>query len=233
MSDFTGNFTVSDVNGLHSSKAITFHIVPPPLISLLHFDTDFSDVTGRVWTPSGSPSISAAQSKFGGASLYLPHDESHLSTPSTGDIRLQTDATVEGWVYPLTADVNNVVISNRGPNGYWFGMNAGVLEIITWNSSGTVKIIFTGSAVALNAWNYFALVFDYTGGQVRLYQGSPTATLAGSAPLAAGYLDNGGPVNIGRDPTHIGRSWNGYIDECRITAAVLYASSYPAPTIAF
>lgn len=100
------------------------------VLSLMHFDgadgsTTFTDqVPGRVWTRNGTPTISTAQSKFGGSS-YSGALSSYLSASSPGsEWLLSGDYSIEAWVL-----CNNC------------GSAASILSIQTNTADGTILSI--------------------------------------------------------------------------------------------
>lgn len=67
------------------------------------------DQTGKVWTRTGSPVLSAAQAKFGEASMYFGGAASNwfFTTPNHSDFALGGgDWTMSAWVYMVAGDSN-------------------------------------------------------------------------------------------------------------------------------
>lgn len=221
------------------------------VVSLLHFDganlsTSFVDeVSGVTWsTNSGTPSIRTAQSKFGGASGYFPHQPTSIvcGQSSVGSFG-NRDFTVEGWIYPISYPD----ISGR----YWFpfskdfagtnqrgwqinisGDAANKLSAAVYinGAAGSAYSITSLAAPPLNAWTHVALVrrgttlYFFVNG---VLQGTATlpsvGTIGDSAPNYLVGRIGGGAAAI--------YSWDGYIDDLRITDGVgRYISNFAPPT---
>ena len=68
-------------------------------ISLMHFDGNLIDETGRIWTPNGGISTGTGQSKFGGSSLLCGNLKT-ITTPMSSDLNFGIqNFTVEWWEY--------------------------------------------------------------------------------------------------------------------------------------
>ena len=94
---------------------------PPPMPDqnttvLMHFDTDFTDRSGKVWTDSGV-TIEASMSRFGAGCGLFPASAT-LSTPSSPDFAYGTgDYTIDFWIYFIGfVDGNQFIRKQTGGN---------------------------------------------------------------------------------------------------------------------
>lgn len=84
------------------------------VISLLHFDNNWTDVTGKVWTPQNTPLFDASNKLFGSHSGVFAGggSDQHISTPDHADWDLGTsDFCIEGWSYFTVVSGNEVVLA--------------------------------------------------------------------------------------------------------------------------
>jgi hypothetical protein len=202
---------------------------------LLHMDgsngsTVFADssINNATFTQSGSPTISTAQSKFGGSSGYF-NGSSYVTTPMTTALQFGTgDFTIEGWFYPLSSGSYSTPFSlNLYNDGILLRMsgtqNAGLFV------NGTeYSLAFAANPFSTNTWTHLALV--RSSGVITLYiQGVSVFTdtnTAAISPSGTFYLGVAGHAS--------NEIFNGYIDEFRITKAVArYNANYTPPAEAF
>lgn len=218
--------------------------------SLLHFDganasTAFTDVIGKVWTRVGTPTISTAQSKFGGASGLFNGSGQAITTPDALDLNFGAgDFTIEGFVrlstFAVAGGPTNLVLKDN-PAPVTLGMSPVRIDI---NPDGSVSMYssYTGAAqdiaqtsaagqVVLNTWYHIALVRNGT--TLKLYLGGVqklTANIAANAlwtnafPFRyGGRLHNGAALAL-----------NGHMDEWRVSKGVAkYTAAFAPPTAAF
>ena len=126
--------------------------------SLLHFDTDLTDESGKTWTAYGGAAVSNARSRFGGKSLLLGAGK-YLSTAQTGDFDFGTDPfTVDFQIW--AADVSLPAFQ------FFMGANNGSFMLAFNNSFtgigfGRNNIAWDGSVIAgmsNSTWHHFAFV---------------------------------------------------------------------------
>jgi hypothetical protein len=172
-----------------------------------------SSVKPKTVTLNNGASISTTKSRFGGGSLFLDGSNKYASIPDNTDFGFGTeDFTIEMWVYPLDNNNYRTLISvgthmdgliwrmcTEG-NQLWFNGTA-------WN--------WGASNVPLNSWNHLALVRN--SGTIKVYiNGTESLSVSGGA--AAGNLGSSRAVNIGAYGSS--ETFNGYIDEVRITKGI-------------
>jgi hypothetical protein len=210
--------------------------------SLLQFDLAFpTDAAGNTWTTSGSPTMSRAGGKFGGAIVFPNSPASYITTARTSELEIgSSDFTLEWWLYATaypagsSPQFNSLLYSTRGTSalaGFIAVMNpAGKLSTFissntsSWDiSSGT---LFTTSAIPLNQWTHVALTRSGT-----TYKGFFNGTLEVTATLSGTPSVGSGGVFIGGDTG--GERFVGLMDEFRFTKSCRYTASFTPPTAPF
>lgn len=202
---------------------------------LLHGDgtngsTTFTDnaTTPKTITRVGAPTISTAQSKFGGASMIFNGTSDALSIAHHTELNLYSgDFTIEAWVYCTSFSTSRTVLQKDQTYGSTFPSyalrvytNGSVGFLVgTGNSAGYAQEPVTAAGlVALNTWSHIACT--RSGTTLRIFIDgvlSQTATQTGSP------TDGGKPLIVGRYPAGGGSAdgwWAGHIDELRITKGV-------------
>ena len=205
---------------------------------LLHMDdtnasTNFVDSgpNALTVTRTGTPAISTAQSKYGGASAYFDGTAGYLSPPASSGFSFGTgNVTIEAWVYP-TATTGNfgiyatsagggtvakfvVFLDSLSPNCHFYGLTNG-------NNIYTKAT----STVAVNQWSHIAFVRSGT---------TWTWYING---VSSGSGTNSTAITFSTEPTYIGYGgqaffnyFNGYIDDLRVTKYARYTSAFAPPT---
>jgi hypothetical protein len=205
--------------------------------ALFHFDgtersTNLVDssATGKVATITGNPVISTAQSKFGGASLYINgNSNSHTNyvvirdAGGGADLTFNGDFTIDWWQYTVayTDAWGSIVGDYSGDPSTSASLCKGPYG---WCSQ--VAQVFTGNAAtpALGIWQHAAIVRS---GSTMLWfiNGVLGMTATTSATI-------GGFVLISADVTNSDNGdFNGYIDELRVVKGVaVWTSNFTPPT---
>jgi hypothetical protein len=221
-------------------------------ILLMHFDgsngstvfTDSGPYNISFAVDLGSPQISTAQSKFGGASLQcdlttgatqngiMGHD-SHL------DIWL-SDWTFECWLYWNGSHSGSFCcFGSSQPSGtssfgnpvvdFVLDANGKPICYFIDNSGGNTGGNFLHNGVSPNTWTHVAFVRHnnvltcYVGGVAD----STTYALATSGLTGAIYC------NPGSSRTFNANYWHQYIDEMRLSNAAIYTSNFTPPSAPF
>lgn len=179
----------------------------------------------------GNAVVSTTQSKWGGASIYIPttgatdyclvpYKNANFPDVYAGG----GNFTVEAWVYVTAYATNqNTICGTRlnGAAGWEFRIN----------STGTVSFYYTGgtvavttSTVSLNTWTHVAAVKN--NGTTTVYingvSGGSAAQATATATTNAMYIGSGVGANSG---------FSGYIDDLRITQGVArYTGNFTPPT---
>ena len=202
----------------------------------MHFDGTDGSISlpdssglGKVATIIGNPQISTAQSKFGGASLYVNGDATSVANyvmiDGGAELSFEGDFTLDWWQYPVVfpdsyGGIFNVAWEQSGAVG------------LSWNSSGGQYHVNPGypsssfSAPAVQEWHHVAISRSGTfyrtfvdGAQV--YEATSFTGTWGGAPACIGA---GGPPGDNGD-------FNGYVDELRIVkGAAMWTVDFTPPT---
>jgi uncharacterized repeat protein (TIGR01451 family) len=247
----------SSATGSPATRGLTGSSVVPKdpywssVAYLMHMDgannsTAFTDAKGNGVTRYGTPVISTAQSKFGGASAQFGTTGSAVSLPSFSPAG---SFTIEAWVYigsntPASAliDVGGIANLNWQPQAIYYGWpTAGQMNWLASSAntgtdiSGSNGIAF--GAPVMNAWNHFAVVRDAAAQQYNFYlNGVRTYSLSSSkTPFTSSYRVYLGNYPSGSASGFSGAGFAGYMDEVRFTNGVARYSgaTYTTPTQAF
>lgn len=228
VTSYTFAVTATNAIGTSAASAASNSITTTsPYSLLMHFDgtngsTTFTDASGQntFAIDAGSPIISTAQSKFGGASLRVATAAAaaQISTANNARFAPGTGAfTIEGWIYPTAPSGYQCVFSSRSPTDYAqaFFVGLSYSNVILFASG---SIITSSMTIPTNAWSHFAIskpggpgttVYMYVNGA---FAGSFTGPLDFSnTDCTIGGSKYGGP---GAYP------FVGYIDEFRILKGV-------------
>lgn len=197
---------------------------------LLHLDgtngsTTFTDSSTSpvLMTSFGSPVISTAQSKFGGASLFTPSG-SYINTPSSSRFTLTTttEFTIECWFYVAAHNQTNRAIFSLQSLG--FTCNLRTVDTLRFGAiDGT-------AAVPVGQWNHLAVVRSGVSGTFKMYLNGTQD--GGTQNYAAGTATDA--IFVGYSAPNAGMPWVGYIDEFRATYGVArYTANFTPPTAPF
>lgn len=200
---------------------------------LLHLDvvgTTFADSStaqaAKTQSAIGNGQISAAQSKFGGASYLGDGSGDGISSPDHADFNMGTgDFTVDCWARFIDKTAT-VTLFARGADHFLFN----------WNGVDTITIIVMSDSKAIswspNNGQWYHIAFVRSGTDVMLFiDGVQTGTTLTSS---ANVTETSKPFYIGIDSDGSGRSWNGYIDEFRVSKGIArWTANFTPPTIPY
>jgi len=193
-------------------------------------DSSFNALT---LTRGGSPPpvISTAQSKFGGASIFLNGSGviSYLDIPASSLFSFPSDFTFECWIYVLTqsSGFGSTVIETAGnfTNGLVLRGDSAQTGW-SWAVGGS---FISGGSLTLNVWNHLAVT--RSGSTVRVFK---DGVQQGTATNAITINPTAGVSRIGEGIAAGARQLNGYIDDLRITKGVArYTANFTPPTAPF
>lgn len=195
-------------------------------------------------TIEGNAQIDTAQFKFGSSSYLSDGSGDGAKFTHSTDFDFTGQFTLEAWIRPnTTTPGNRDILSNTGGTfaiGFLFwcpsspanqlSFWAGVGSTVSFNQ----QINSSGLTWVSGQWYHVAVDRD-SSDKIRVYR---DGTMVASA-TASGTIGPGGSIRfgVGVDDQGTGsRSWNGWIDEVRVTKGVArYASDsgYTVPTEAF
>ena len=185
-------------------------------------------------TANGNAQISTAQSKFGGASVAFDGNGDYLAISGSTLAFNASDFTIEGWFYRAASNRIDTIL--RGDNGtiaaagFDINFSAGnALRLATDNGATIIFSVASGTHnVQVGIWTHLA--FTRSGNSWYIFvNGNQVATTTNSASVAT-------PTNyrIGGNSFDATYSFNGYIDEFRVTKGIArYTAAFTPPTAAF
>jgi hypothetical protein len=236
---YTANFTPSTTPFVNDQNTLL----------LLHMDgtnasTVFEDDNGvrakRSVIALNQTKVSTAQSQFGGASAEFDGNDDHLSInglPSiTGDFTFECwgrfdilpwNQTLGGGSYMMayTGSSSDYLIINRSGSGSQVNF-----QIATGNRYGS----FTKSGVnlAINTWYHIAIVRN-SGVWKAFFNGTELTTFNNDSNFTnSGRTENIPLITIGRFIDARG-SWDGYMDEIRVSNSARYTGDFTPSTAPF
>jgi hypothetical protein len=230
-------------SGFHARHGSVGVAAPLASVILMHLDgingsTTFTDVYGVVApTANGSAAISTTQSKFGGASITLPGATSWASgTPSSAKLNVGTgDFTIEFWVYMNASPAgfaNAVGFQASNGNAFEVGINGTGVGLYVANISGSGVTYTGGSTVTTSAWHAIATVRK--SGTIYIFIDGTSVTSSADTTNVGNLNGVGfflGTMSNGTGGS--GNTFNGYIDEIRVSNAGLYTTNYTPASSAF
>ncbi len=244
MTSYTFTVTASNAIGTSAASAASNSITTPNAYSMLmRFDgtngsTTFTDTAGiNTFTiDAGSPIISTAQSKFGGASLRptLTSAPTQISTSDKALFAPGTGAfTVEGWVYSTNQGGYQCFWSSRTPTTYaqamFFGLSGGNVVLFTGG-----QIIGSSMTLPTNQWVHVAL--SKPGGAGTTLYMYVDGAFAGSFTGALDFSDQACTFGGSKYGGPGAYAFNGYLDEWRFLKGIgVYSGtgSITVPTAQF
>lgn len=195
------------------------------VVSLLHFDGDFTDETGKVWEPTGVPSITSVNPAFGSGSVEKRGGTGFLLTRNSDDFIFPDDFTIEAWILTDAGAGHTMLIS------YVDYINELLPLYLDNSSSGRVfwkgSNAITGLVLPVGEWFHYALTRE--SGVLRAFV---NGVLKGSATRNDTVGMAGGVQLLGDGVTYPG--WRGQLDEFRITKGVArYTENFTPPAEPF
>ena len=178
-------------------------------------------VVGNTHTDTTIKKIGTASAQFDGSGDLL----------RTTSLPLGDNFTVECWVYPTDSSGNNSVWSNEWGTGTpilltYSHVSHGATKFGVYWGTGSENIITGSGTHALNDWYHVALV--RSAGTITMYiDGSSEGTSSQSAEVTNTDFVVGAVYTTGT------QTWNGYIDELRVSDIARYTDDFTTTTTAF
>ena len=175
----------------------------------------------------GNASINTTIKKYGTGSIYLDGTGDYLTIPTSGEFIFGTgDFTVECWVYPISWPNDVGIVTGPNSGSFQFGKvsTTSFLGIASNDANGWY--ISDATLPSLNIWTHIAV--SRSGTTLRIFV---NGVISGTP--ATSNTTNFGIINyIGRNAA--GTSFNGYIDDLRITKGVArYTANFTPPTTSY
>jgi hypothetical protein len=207
--------------------------------ALLHFNgadgsKSFVDQVPKLWTPSGSATLSVAQQKFGESSMYQSGASGSKVTTTDPIMGLSgQDYTIEAWVYAQASSASSCIFSNFTTQSfgriYFYVAPAGALRLIEQDASGANQAsLVSAGTFPLEEWVHCAAT--KSGTTIRMFI---NGALQDSATSKARTFGTG--VKLGSfDSGAFEYVWKGYIDDFRLTRGVArYTGNFTPPVAPF
>ncbi len=191
--------------------------------------------TAKTITAYNQAQIDTAQSKFGGASALFDGNNDYLIASSIAD-EGSGALTFEAWVrfdiLPTNQTLGGgsyMMLTSMSSNSYILIQNAKVQIAVTNSYYG-----FTIPTIAINTWYHVAIVREADNDWFVYWNGTKiTGTVeGGDTDVNKSGTWWGTEITIGKFTDTRG-SWDGHIDELRISNIARYTANFTAPTAAF
>jgi len=192
---------------------------------------------GHLGTLVGTAAISAAQSKFGGASLVLDGNSDYVMVPDSADWDFGTAPfTIDTWIY-LTTDQQGVIVAQEqdAQNGWilqYGSGSGGYIAFSAYVSNTAIADYYTTPPLNLgtDTWVHVALVRNGTSIYIFVDGVSKTLTTA-TAIGSSAMLSLTGVLKVGYEQYVVPAYFSGYIDELRISKGIArWTSGFSVPT---
>ncbi len=178
------------------------------------------------------PTISTAQSKYGGSSILFTNSggaSSYLDLAASSLFSFPSDFTFECWVYVLSqaAAFGSTIIETAGDFTNGIVLRGDNLQTSwSWTVGGSS---IGGGALTLNAWIHLAV--SRSGSTIRVFR---NGVQQGTATNAITINPTAGVSRIGEGIAATNRGFVGHIDDLRITKGVArYTANFTPPTAPF
>ena len=237
-------FNKPDISQLSALGNTVGDVYFPQTKLLLPFEgtngaTTTSDLSNRnaTVTFNGNASLSTAQSKFGGSSLYLAANGDSVSISDTywNTAINSGDFTIEFWVR-FTGNDNSLPVYNgtwSGASNGWFVQRYGTASlsgqiIFFFRDSGGWQYINysqgTRTTISEDTWYHVAVTRNSNTWKLFL-NGTAEDTITNSNSIVTGTV---GKLMIDYDASY---TLTGYLEDMRITKGIArYTSNFTAPT---
>ena len=197
-------------------------------VSLLHFDNNLNDESGKTWTAYGGVTTSNAQSKFGGYSAYFDGVNDYLTTPDSADFALGNAFSLDMWLYPLSITGLHCLFSQETNTDNRIQINIEDTGKIDYGvkTAGSWVYRDTTNSLSVNAMSHVYIgsngtnVFIAINGNVETFSASNWPDLTGVLTIGKAFAT----------PYY----YYGYIDELRVSKGVArWTSNFTPPTVAY
>ena len=234
---FTGY--MSDLNVVNGQALYTANFVPPKsriadagASLLLNFaNTSVTDFAAKSNVEMvGNVALNTTTKKFGTSSIYFPGSSYLLVKSNPSEFAFGTgDFTIEAWIYRAASGVQHdlIAFNPTSTNGAYPALYISSSNTLNYYTQSADRI--TGGTINTNTWYHIALC--RSGTSTRLFidgvQSGSTYTDTNS------YLCGDNRPVIGSAGFSLTGSFNGYIDDLRVTKGVArYTGGFTVPTSA-
>ena len=230
--DGTKLYMISNAGDAVYQYNLTSSVTPTVLLNFQ--DAGIYDRTGiNNLDTVGNAQIDTAVVKYGTGSIEFDGTGDGLSSPETTSFGFGSgDFTIEAWAYLTTNGVFNNIVSAGvdSANGYRLDIStSNNLRFLAYIGSWTTVI--TGStSLATGQWYHLAVTRNGNNFNLWVDGSSDATTVSNSGTIA----DPTTKIEVGAVTTNsLNRSFNGYLDDVRVTKGIArYTSNFTAPTAA-
>lgn len=216
------------VNPYFMTTVCTTQPSPDPTFAnnsaLLHFDTDFTDQTGNVWTPHGNAQITSVNTRFGSGCGLFDGTGDYIETPDNADFDFGSgNFTIESWINLDVVNASRVIIGQRdlaaGASQFAFRVLINATGEISfgYSTNGSTQIVVntSGAGIMASTWYHVAVVRN-SGDLLFFKNGSLLQTSA----IAGTIFNSDRAVKIGAIDDTPSTFWIGRLDELRVKKGV-------------
>ena len=248
------NGYLSDLRAIKGTALYTANFTPPtaPLTAitntnlLLNFTNAaiFDNSSKTVLETFGNAQISTSIKKFGTGSILFDGTGDYLQAVYSPDIDLVRDTfTIEGWVYPTSANTSGSrILSTGGGVAAWNATtgiqilvqttggtaSGGVLNLQISNNTGTPISVSTAAVVPINQWSFISVCVSGTTAYLGINGTVVTGSVSGRLKPSTNPL-----LTVGIIPGESGSSgflFVGNMDDIRVTKGVArYTANFTPP----
>jgi hypothetical protein len=207
---------------------------------LMHFDNNLSDVnaggSAHSWTNVGTSFTT--NSKFGTHALDCGAGAGYITTPDSVDFTLGTGSwTVDFWcnVQGGAGTPRQIFgqVNSTGSPGSIFGaiLNTNVFQVVAFISgvAGPPLNVDGVSTVTTGVWHHYAGV--RSGNNMLLFLDGVLQNTVAIVPAGQPVVDDNTLWGIGRIGENVAPSWNGFIDEFRLSVGIArWTANFTPPT---
>lgn len=155
---------------------------------------------------------------------------SYVSVPNSSTLNITGPITVEAWI-KTNSTAQQGIVERYGPagtndGGYALRIEQGKLRFFTLQNAATYDFVDGSTAISTGVWHHVAGVFD--GSQLRVYlDGRADGVKASTFAPGSGTQS----LKIGARGNDAASTFNGVMDEVRVSAGVEYAADFTARSI--
>lgn len=213
---------------------------------LLHFNGADASTTitdsnaggsAHTWTAAGNGQIDTAIAKFGGAAFLCDGTGDYCSMPDHADLALaSSDFTIDFWFNVAAGSgtrrfafgqVNSAGTGNR----QWFAeiTAANVFQVSVSANGTAITQVTSTTTFTTSGWHHFAFV--RTGNVLKLFIDGTQE--GGDVAFASALFNSTEALTVGRGGAVTTLTWNGSIDEFRISDVARWTANFTPPTVAY
>lgn len=209
---------------------------------LLPFDgtngsTTITDVnlggTPNTWTANGNAALSTAAAKFGPSSLLCDGTGDYVSAPDSADFTLGTgEFTIDLWFNRQGGNGTRRFMCGQGAGGsttnaVGIELNGSNVVVGSAGNGSSVTAVTGTTVITATGWNHVAFV--RTGNILKLFINGVQE--GGDVAFSSSVLNSSTVFAVGRFGSLTTLTWNGYLDEFRLSVGVArWTSNFTPPT---